>query len=318
MTISETLQSKRNLRLEYEDSENTPVGAAESLSARSDGGHSGESAELTSGTKPYRREGDHIYFGEYPRTIKAADVDITTAVDARGYYLGSDGAYYAKVTATPWDSGYKFTDGADIQKGATYYFRVEPIGWRILREKDNLAFVICDSIIANRRYAARDNNYAESEIRDWLNNEFLATAFSASQQGLIEITEVDNSPRSTFPDSDRTLWNGGINQYACANTRDRIFLLSEQEATMTDHGFSVSDSHGVTNTRCIKTTDYARATGAWMSTEADYYGNGWWWLRSPDYEHSHNVWYVYYVGNSNIDFAGDAEYGVAPALNIRL
>ena len=43
-----------------------------------------------------------LYFGEYPQTIKADDVTIKDEVDKRGYYLGSDGAYYDKIVATPY------------------------------------------------------------------------------------------------------------------------------------------------------------------------------------------------------------------------
>lgn len=43
-----------------------------------------------------------IYFGEYPQKIKAEGVTVDEAQrDARGYYFGSDNAYYAKVIAAP-------------------------------------------------------------------------------------------------------------------------------------------------------------------------------------------------------------------------
>ena len=54
----------------------------------------------------YTREGDYIYFGEYPQTIKANDVQITDTVDSRGYYLGADGEYYAKVVSNPYNDSY--------------------------------------------------------------------------------------------------------------------------------------------------------------------------------------------------------------------
>ena len=49
--------------------------------------------------KQYVRDGDYIYFGEYPQTIKASDVVITSTQDERGYYLGSDGAAFAAPCA---------------------------------------------------------------------------------------------------------------------------------------------------------------------------------------------------------------------------
>ena len=53
----------------------------------------------------YTRDGDYIYLGEFPQTLKADDVTITDTIDARGYYLGSDGNYYAAVTADPYVDG---------------------------------------------------------------------------------------------------------------------------------------------------------------------------------------------------------------------
>ena len=285
---------------------------------------SDESESKASKIDTYRREGDYIYFGEYPQTIKADNVNITSKTDSRGYYLGSDGAYYAKVVATPYESQYikekyKFSTGENVQKGVTYCFKVEPIKWKILNEKGGVAFVVCDSIIANRRFDNDSNNYAESEIRAWLNDTFYNKAFSALQQGIIEITEVDNSARSTNPAENAKQWDDGKNEYACADTRDKIFLLSEQDATMTAYGFSAYDSFGATYTRCRQTSDYTRATGAYMSTNSNYFGNGWWWLRSPDYDYSGRARVVDYYGYANYYGSVNSTFGgVVPALRIRL
>ena len=66
------------------------------------------------------------------------------------------------------------------------------------------------------------------------------------------------------------------------------------------------------------TSDVSRATGASMST-AIYYGNGWWWLRSPDYNSSSDACYVgssgYADSNYNVNYD---HYGVVPALNLTL
>ena len=45
---------------------------------------------------------NYLYFGEYPQTIKSSDVAVTDIKDDRGYYLGSDGCYYARVLARPY------------------------------------------------------------------------------------------------------------------------------------------------------------------------------------------------------------------------
>ena len=255
--------------------------------------------------------GEYILFGEYPQTVKADDVTITDTTDSRGYYLGSDGYYYAKLKATPCTSYYTFSTGEKIDGGSVYYFKVEPIRWRILSEENGEAFLLCDSIIANQRFAENSNNYAESEIRTWLNSTFYDTAFSELAKSLILITVVDNSAESANPHDDSKYWNNGVNKYACENTSDKVFLLSEEEVTNSSYGFEMYTSD---KARVMITSDYSRATGAQMNDN----GIGWWWLRSPSYEGSQ-------IARGNI---GDGQVqrisvytpreGVVPALIIKL
>ena len=257
----------------------------------------------------YYRDGNYIYFGEYPQTLKADSVTITETQDTRGYYLGSDGCYYAKVVASPYSSSYTFSTGATVSSGTTYYFKVELIRWRILSEDGETALILCDSIIANHRYDDSSNNYASSEIRQWLNATFYETAFSELQRELILTTTVDNSVYSTGYSS---------NPYACENTNDKIFLLSYREVTNSAYGFSSDYSSYDTACR-MQTSDYSRASGVWMITNSSYYGNGYWWLRSPYIDNSSIARIVRsdgYVDDDNSVYLSDD--GVVPALRIRL
>ena len=56
-----------------------------------------------------------------------------------------------------------------------------------------------------------------------------------------------------------------------------------------------------------------------MSADSDYYGNGWWVLRSPNYTSSNLAWAINHYGYANR--SGTVDYtdgGVVPALRIRL
>ena len=266
-------------------------------------------------------DGGYILFGQYPQTIKASNVSIiSTTPDTDGYYLGSDGERYAKVVADPYISSYTFSDNSSVTRGNTYYFKVEPIRWRILSESDGNAFILCDSIIATHYYhhtrssttidgqTVYPNNYKYSDIRAWLNDEFYKTAFGDLQQALIQTTEVDNSAQSTGNSS---------NSYACENTFDKVFLPSYREVTNSAYGFA-NDPSAYDTARRMLTSDFSRATGAYMSN-ASYYGNGNWWLRSPYYYRSNIARIVIYYGYAdsynyvNIDYLG-----VVPALNLTL
>ena len=260
----------------------------------------------------YTRSGNYIYFGEYPQTIKASNVSIiSTMPDTDGYYLGSDGERYAKVVADPYpfNDNYKFSDNSGVIDGNTYYFKVEPIRWRILSERDGNAFILCDSIIASKAYdAGNNNNYANSDIRAWLNDEFYKTAFGALQQALIQTTEVDNSAQST---------GNSPNPYACENTFDKVFLLSCREVTNSAYGFA-NDPSAYDTARRMLTSDFSRATGAYMLTSSSYYGIGNWWLRSPYYNYSDYARNVDNRGLAHYYNVYDDNYGVVPALNLML
>ncbi|MBQ2738475.1 MAG: InlB B-repeat-containing protein, partial [Clostridia bacterium] len=254
----------------------------------------------------YTRNGNYIYFGEYPQTIKAAGVTVTSTTDSRGYYLGSDGCYYARVTASPYGSGYTFSTGATVTSGTVYYFKVEPIRWRILSEDGDSAFILCDSIIATKVYeSAGDNNYKDSDIRAWLNATFYETAFSELQREIILTTTVTGYSEDS---------------YFCEDTDDKIFLLSNLEMTNTAFGFSSSYSDYDTARR-MSTSDYSRATGVQMSTDSSYYGIGYYcWLR-PNSRTGFpvNTWGTFLDGFI-ADYLGvdNGGVGVVPALNIRL
>ena len=136
--------------------------------------------------------------------------------------------------------------------GETYYFKVEPIKWRILAKDDKTALILSENVLINKRFDDSSNAYSTSEIRTWLNGEFYNLVFAETEKSLISTTRVD---------------------MGSSNLMDKVFLLSEAQAANTSY-FSGNYQ------RKKITTDYARAMGAYMSTYTSYYGCGYWWLRS--------------------------------------
>ena len=264
-------------------------------------------------------------FGDYPQTIKDGNVTIGSGRLSRGdlvYQVGTDGNYY-------------------VQAGNDYY-KVEPIVWRVLTndyevsgenrelKSTGQALLLAENILTGGiQWDDDKNNYMESRIRKWLNGNsgsgeqsdysgdagFLQTAFTEEARDQIADTKVDNSARSTNPDSNGEERNSGKNEYACDNTIDKIFLLSEQEATMSDYGFGVYDAGGQGNTRIRVTTDYAEATGAIRIGTA----GGWWWLRSPNFYMEVGVSFIYSDGNANrTGNVNGPDVGIVPALSISM
>ena len=289
--------------------------------------------EVQTETKQYVRvnknnegdaQGEYILFGEYPQTIKSSDVTVGDVADEDGYYLGSDGERYAKVVAAEYFGAFKFfSDGSIVREGNTYYFKVEPIRWRILSESDGSAFILADGIIANHYYhhtsssttiegeTVYASNYKHSDIRAWLNDEFLNTAFGDVAQSLIETTEVDNSAFG-FPLSDQ--------QYACENTFDKVLLLSYREVTNSDYGFSRAYS-AYDEARMMTISDYALSTGAEVETDSSGLTCGVWWLRTPSDDRDNSVSCVCRneEGYACVSYNVNADHlGVVPAMNIKL
>ena len=281
----------------------------------------------------------YVAFGDWPQTINAADVTVDRTKSRQmgmfTYYLGSDSNYYveAKEMALGSGSQYKYSDGTQVgQKGASKkWFKVEPIVWRILNKdyaETGTALLLAENILTGGiKWDDSNNNYKGSNIRKWLNGNsgskevsdykgdagFLQTAFTETAGNFIAPTIVDNSAQSTLD----AAGNLSASKYTCANTKDKIFLLSEQEATKEEYGFAEYDVSGRGNTRIRVTTDYAKATGAYQASEAS--SGGMWWLRSPSYSFDYSALSINGYGNAyNSASIGATHGGVVPALSISL
>lgn len=172
--------------------------------------------------------GGTVVMGEFPQTLKANDVTVASEADENGYYLGSDGERYARLTATPNERN---ESAKDYVSGDDYYFKVEPIRWKIAKVEDNAYCLVTESTICARIFDQRTNDYTESDIRKWLNGEFLEKSFTDQQFFAIHTTEVDNSKESYKKGSDKTDLTSVIdrNGVSYKNTFDKVFLQSRGE-----------------------------------------------------------------------------------------
>ena len=155
--------------------------------------------------------------------------------------------------------------------------------------------ILCDVTIANKGYG-QTCNYANSQIRAWLNDDFYKVAFNIMQQDLIQIVAVDNSLESTGRDS---------NSYICEDTNDKIFLPSYSEITNENFGFETDDD------RLWAITDYNVDLGAVA---------GKWWLRSPDFNGMVRITSTEYGLRASANpFSESNNYlGIVPVLKICL
>ncbi len=292
--------------------------------------------------------GDIIEFGSYPQS-KITDSDLIAKIEAAGksiswvdynYYIGTgtsddgnmkpvdgmmlykdipyNGSKYRAVKINqyrPYRTGntssetYQYDNG--YNKGNIYYFKYEPLSWRILDPSEG--YVMCNQIIDSQAYqnfiyyngseyynSEACENYASdwvtSSLRQWLNNSFYNTAFTAEEKKQIGTSHLENKSIISIA-------------YNSADTYDKIFLISYYDAANSAYGFdSSSDANDAA--RQLKGTDYAKCQGLYVSSSYD--GPSWWRLRSPNDSYGATEvvlggWAYGYCG------AGDTDGGVVPA-----
>ena len=328
----------------------------------------------------YTRDGDYIYFGHWPQTLErdenvvaklnemAGTPPLPRDKNANPYnweshegttymwqkiviyngtkYLGvqmndyrANGIYalYDKIT----ENGY--------YKLNVYWFKYEPIKWRILTTSENSAYIMSDialdffSMQPNRKSEIRDdllasynnstgvpdgiyaNNWEYSFIRSWLNETFYNEVFNDLQKEIIQTTHLDNSARSCNPNEYPKYYgygeNAGKNKYAdqCKDTDDKIFLLSLRDVTTTAYGFN-KDVLAEDPARNLQASDFAKFHGVSMgNTQKDYVT---WYTRSPSLAVGNQGYttFVLYRDNKGVINSPNlvAEGGVVPALWITL
>lgn len=180
------------------------------------------------------------------------------------------------------------------------------------------------SFLNGRSYQKKESASAtQAACDDFLGKGFLQAAFTVEELATIADTSVDNSARSTLPDNYDSLdenkkqneWGNGNNQYACDTaTTDKLFILSEREATKSEYGFDVynackGDGTHNESARIRVATDYAKAKGAYQKEGM----GGLWWLRSPSLADLY-VYRVDHKGNAYSDELVTIDSGVVPAL----
>ena len=217
--------------------------------------------------------------GEYPQTRVKDDKLISklnsiTQTDAQGYVSYGREKYQKK----------------QISARSVTWLKVEPIQWRYLsRDGKNVQFV-SEKVLDDHVWNTTDhgdeaylNNYKLSDIRKWLNSDFLEQAFYYDSS-LVQTVNVDNSAESTGTSG---------NPFLCEDTQDKVYLLSYKDINDEDYGFTDNASR--------------------IAYDAD--GNAQdYWLRSPNdygarYVGSDGRVYGSYVGHSD---------GVRPALTRKL
>lgn len=184
------------------------------------------------------------------------------------------------------------------EQGFTYWFGYSAIEWRVLNYENGevmlnavkcidsqamINSVVKDGMVyyADAAMTAYSNNWEKSDIRAWLNGEFLTVAFTAEEQAKIVMQTLDNVNTGYSATSKYT---AGQN-----DTQDKVYLLSYEDILNADYGYPVDKVTGSGHesildlTVCKTGTDYADCQGLRTSAQSQN-ANGeacsWWMLRS--------------------------------------
>ncbi len=262
--------------------------------------------------------GDLIEFGSYPQS-EVTDSDLIAKIEAAGeneawvdynYYAGTgnfddgnmkpvdgmmlykdipcNGSKYRAVKinqyrpyCTGYISSYTYQKDNGYYTGSVYYFKYEPLTWRVLDPSEG--YVMCNQIIDSQAYqnfvyykggeyynskacANYASDWVTSSLRQWLNNDFYNTAFTSEEKARIGTSHLEN--KSTYSKN-----------YDSADTYDKIFLISYYDAINSAYGFGLVNGAHYNTTRQMKGTDYAKCQGQYV--RLGYGRTSWWILRSP-------------------------------------
>ena len=172
----------------------------------------------------------------------------------------------------------------------------ENIEWIVLDKKESGLLLISKYTLDAKPYYDewKEITWKSSDLRSWLNEEFLKNSFSETQLSCIEETRLQNNKNFKYGT------DGG------KNTVDKIFLLSIDEA---EKYFKTDEE------RICRPTDYAIRQGVTVTTSD---GACRWWLRSPGTRRDY-VAYVYRDGDIHCSGLNVSDtHGVRPALWINL
>ncbi|MBQ6520449.1 MAG: hypothetical protein IJI14_17175 [Anaerolineaceae bacterium] len=173
----------------------------------------------------------------------------------------------------------------------------EPIEWYVINNNGNSILLLSKQILDRKYFNKKDDLYGisweKSDLRSWLNNNFLTTSFSQEEQSMISLATVEAHPNPEYP-----------NVSSGNSTQDKIFLLSIQEANQ-------YLSNEMKRPEITKFASRPEQNFEWWLLDSDD-----WWLRTVG-EYDFNV---STMDSGKIDYGGTlltiGWIGVRPAMRI--
>lgn len=174
---------------------------------------------------------------------------------------------------------------------------LEPIEWEILDEQDGKMLLISRYVLDVHKFQSEGSGYVSvswenCDLRRWLNDDFLNTAFNTSEQQLILLTTLSNPVVTGRPEP-----------LESNDTQDKVFCLSVDEVLQyydfdnwhEDSRGSIQYEWGYSHQLITAPTDNVLHAGDHVLSAEDIVGTNyssdvigqigcWWWLRTVSAE----------------------------------
>ena len=190
----------------------------------------------------------------------------------------------------------------------------EIIQWRVLAVEGSKILVISEYVLDARPFELEPHAqtcWENSDMREWLNGEFLRETFTEMEQNAIAITTVTDEINEKYPDN-----------YIGNATEDKIFFLSISEVKKY---FSEGDDPQTRYNEVMQAwpTEYAEAQGVRQDSDFSYdthyipkfFHSCYWLLRTMGYDNKCVLFINYYgqASKSGLKASVD-EGGIRPAM----
>lgn len=182
----------------------------------------------------------------------------------------------------------------------------EPISWIVLEAGEDSALLLSEDVLmAMPFHETRANvTWEDCALRAWLNEDFMADAFSEGERGQILAQQLDNPSNPRYE------------THGCGSTRDSVFLLSLNEASA--YLRTAQERYSVGSARASRYAGLLHLETE--GEESEYAGRANWWLRTPGAEQYSAAFTdrdgsIYEAG---ADVSHETFCGIRPAVRVRI
>ena len=207
-------------------------------------------------------------------TIKYADV----TYNGNKYRVVKNCGDKSTILTSTYDSKIAAKYGYTV---GPYWFKYEPIRWKVLDPQTG--YVISVDALDGQFYNVTPkenglprNDYATSDVRKWLNEDFYNTAFTNTQQKNIALTHnenlADQGTINATHNSGSSLYGKDVSREA---TDDYVYLPSWYDLTNSAYGYAGKYNETIDSRKNDLASDYARSQGIFSPSSEVYLNTPW-------------------------------------------